>query len=548
MLKTLVSALKSFFVWLTQAFIISIPLPSPALRESAQKQKQRRNSARRRRRSSSKALAALNAANAANAESEQGGCCISDFVGIDCEMVGVDRGGRRSALARVSLTKYPSKEVDLSKFSKQHYEIVYDVIVKPSQKVTDFRTRWSGITKDILRDGIVQDGEIIIPVVRFDEARSAVAKLVEGKILIGHDLRSDFSCLNLRHPRSLVRDTSMINQFLLCGRRRKLKHLMEEEFGTCIQAGSSGHDSAEDAASAMALYFKYFKDWEGSLVENNKKVRRPPLLIIDGCNIKYLGLKVLKDSPNEPVKFELTSSGGTIVKGFTQALQQLVKQEIMASVKVLWDGKAVRQEEAFPANKSSDTSLSQGVTLHVTPVDVEADSAIVDETKRVVGRENFSENLGKFPQVDIEEMLRGLESDEPYFFMIKRAWGGKKCHKKVSTPFVFLSPLSETLLLTPRPARLHAFVAQVFDRLNLRRGEGEGASCFCSFLSPRLKLWSIRMTKRMRHEKLSKLVRIVKIPVSYIKIIVCTDDVFLCDRVVKEGGFVLSSSQFAEVL
>ena len=66
---------------------------------------------------------------------------LTDFVGIDCEMVDVDRGGRRSALARVSLTRYPSKEVDLSKFSKQHYEIVYDVIVKPSQKVTDFRTK-----------------------------------------------------------------------------------------------------------------------------------------------------------------------------------------------------------------------------------------------------------------------------------------------------------------------------------------------------------------------------------------------------------------------
>lgn len=83
-------------------------------------------------------------------------------LGLDCEMVGVGRGGSESQLARVTLvrssTPAPTKQED--------FEVVYDAIVKPVKKVSDYRTKYSGINKEILRDGLPG-----VPLVSFDEAK-----------------------------------------------------------------------------------------------------------------------------------------------------------------------------------------------------------------------------------------------------------------------------------------------------------------------------------------------------------------------------------------
>ena len=52
-------------------------------------------------------------------------------VAIDCEMVGVEEK-RKGALARVSIVAYDGT-------------VLYDVISQPTEKITDYRTRWSGI-------------------------------------------------------------------------------------------------------------------------------------------------------------------------------------------------------------------------------------------------------------------------------------------------------------------------------------------------------------------------------------------------------------------
>lgn len=68
-------------------------------------------------------------------------------IALDCEMVGVGVN-RKSALARATIVAYDGT-------------VLYDVICKPCEVITDYRTRYSGIRpKDMARAipfSVVQD-------------------------------------------------------------------------------------------------------------------------------------------------------------------------------------------------------------------------------------------------------------------------------------------------------------------------------------------------------------------------------------------------------
>ena len=59
---------------------------------------------------------------------------------MDCEMVGVGEEGKESILARVSLVN-------------QYGQCIYDKFVKPSEKVTDYRTFVSGVRPEDIANG-----------------------------------------------------------------------------------------------------------------------------------------------------------------------------------------------------------------------------------------------------------------------------------------------------------------------------------------------------------------------------------------------------------
>lgn len=59
---------------------------------------------------------------------------------IDCEMVGVGPTGEDSIVARVSL---------VNQFGK----CIYDKHVKPTEKVTDYRTAFSGVRPEDIKNG-----------------------------------------------------------------------------------------------------------------------------------------------------------------------------------------------------------------------------------------------------------------------------------------------------------------------------------------------------------------------------------------------------------
>lgn len=65
---------------------------------------------------------------------------LTRVVAIDCEMVGVGPDGEDSILARASL---------VNQFGK----CIYDKYVKPTERVTDYRTAVSGIRPQDIRNG-----------------------------------------------------------------------------------------------------------------------------------------------------------------------------------------------------------------------------------------------------------------------------------------------------------------------------------------------------------------------------------------------------------
>jgi len=69
-------------------------------------------------------------------------CRVTKVIGMDCEMVGVGDDGKESILARVSVVN-------------QYGCCVYDKFVKPTERVTDYRTKVSGVRRADLVNGIV---------------------------------------------------------------------------------------------------------------------------------------------------------------------------------------------------------------------------------------------------------------------------------------------------------------------------------------------------------------------------------------------------------
>ena len=206
---------------------------------------------------------------------------LGKYVALDTEMVGTlnpppfslppsrQPPYTSSILARASLVSYTG-------------EILYDAYVLPppaAMPITDYRTQWSGITPWHLNP----KNPITCPK-DFKTVQKEVADLLEGRILIGHDLRNDLAVLGLGHPMPCIRDTANHPRFRVQttvqagrrdggegralnkadankggvrvkGKKPSLKALSEEVLGLEIQADEKkGHSSVEDAKAVMALF------------------------------------------------------------------------------------------------------------------------------------------------------------------------------------------------------------------------------------------------------------------------------------------------------
>ena len=161
------------------------------------------------------------------------------YIALDCEMVGVGSTPEKdSALARVSVVDYDGRQL-------------YDSFVRPLEKITDYRTFVSGITPQLLRSAR-----------SLAAVQADVAKLLDGRILVGHSIRKDLDVLFLAHPKRDIRDTSRYPGFrqLAAGKTPSLKKLAREVLGVEIQNGE--HSSVEDARATMLLFRKEKEGFE----------------------------------------------------------------------------------------------------------------------------------------------------------------------------------------------------------------------------------------------------------------------------------------------
>lgn len=187
------------------------------------------------------------------------------YISMDCEMVGVGPTPTEdSALARISIVDY-------------HGHQLYDSFVLPKEPVTDYRTFVSGITPQLLKSAR-----------SFEAVQTDVAKLLDGRILVGHAIRHDLDALLLGHPKRDIRDTSRYPGFrqLAGGKSPSLKKLAREVLGADIQVGE--HSSVEDARATMLLFRREKEGFEREhariwgngkkLADNNdnKKVLKAP--------------------------------------------------------------------------------------------------------------------------------------------------------------------------------------------------------------------------------------------------------------------------------
>ena len=171
-------------------------------------------------------------------------------------MVGVGEDGRRSVLARVSVVN-------------EDGNVILDVFVQPTERVTDYRTAVSGVRPiDVKAESGARTFRVV---------QAQMSELLRGKVLVGHSLKNDMKALMLDHPKRDTRDTSLYHPLTRplrpeerCvpgaprGRGcRALRDLARQHLGLEIQTGE--HSSVDDARAALALYKKFAKKWEASV-------------------------------------------------------------------------------------------------------------------------------------------------------------------------------------------------------------------------------------------------------------------------------------------
>lgn len=253
----------------------------------------------------------------------------SPMFGLDCEMCRTVKA--ENELARVSI-------VD------ENYQSVYETLVRPSSKITNYLTPWSGITKEMMEDVTKT----------LEEVQEEVCNLLPpDAILVGQSLNCDLNAMKLMHP--YVIDTSCI--FNTSGdrnRKSKLQHFVKIHFDEDIQKDDiKGHSSIEDSTYSLKLTkLKLSKDiYFGDVALQQKRniVERET----------YTGVVVNTDVP-PPQELIATTL-------LSQAMKKCKKSAIVTTVKSNLElGKFYSKHQNEMLKKSEENEIEQdhGILHH----------------------------------------------------------------------------------------------------------------------------------------------------------------------------------------
>lgn len=143
-----------------------------------------------------------------------------------------------------------SKGNELARISIVDYHTglsVFDELVRPPDPVTDYRTKWSGMTKERLASATHTLSTIQSALVT-----SSSALITPHTILLGQSLECDLNALKIRHP--LCIDTALLYKHPRgAPYKPALKWLANKYLSREIQNHAAGHDSEEDARTCVDL-------------------------------------------------------------------------------------------------------------------------------------------------------------------------------------------------------------------------------------------------------------------------------------------------------